>query len=78
MAAGRTDSEVRGFLVERYGKFVLLKPPFDLGTATLWLLPFVVVIGAGGVILLRRRPGPGAETAPLTPDEQARLRELDI
>jgi cytochrome c-type biogenesis protein CcmH len=77
VAAGRTDAEVRSFLVARYGKFVLLKPPFDAGTALLWLGPFAVVILAGGMVWLRRRRlGVTADSPPLTADEEARLRQL--
>jgi cytochrome c-type biogenesis protein CcmH len=77
VAAGRTDAEVRGFLVERYGKFVLLKPPFDAGTALLWLLPFGVVAGAGTLLWLRRGRGGAAATVPLSAEEEASLRRLD-
>jgi len=76
VAAGRTDAEVRGFLVERYGKFVLLKPPFDAGTALLWLTPFGVVAGAGALLWLRRGRGGAETTPPLTAEEEARLRQL--
>ena len=77
VAAGRNESEVRSFLVARYGKFVLLKPPFDAGTALLWILPFGVVLVAGSLILLRRRAPTEIATPPLTADELARLRQLD-
>ena len=77
VAAGRTDAEVRSFLVARYGKFVLLKPPFDAGTALLWLTPFGVVAGAG-LLLWRRRGGGGTDPAvPLSAEEEARLRQLE-
>jgi cytochrome c-type biogenesis protein CcmH len=36
---GRSDRQIEQFLVQRYGAFVLLKPPFDLGDAPLWLAP---------------------------------------
>jgi len=77
VAAGRTDAEVRGFLVARYGKFVLLKPPFDAGTALLWLTPFGVVAGAGAFLWLRRSRGTPEADLPLSAEEEARLRQLD-
>ena len=77
VAAGRTDAEVRGFLVARYGKFVLLKPPFDAGTALLWLTPFGVVAGAGAFLWLRRARGTPEADLPLSAEEEARLRQLD-
>ncbi|WP_442780902.1 cytochrome c-type biogenesis protein [Caulobacter sp. SL161] len=73
--AGSSDAQIRDFLVERYGEFVLLKPRFSMGNAVLWLAPVVVLL-VGGVLmvgLLRRRETP--EPA-LSPDEEARVRRL--
>ena len=39
-----TDEEIYKFLTDRYGDFILLKPPFKLNTLALWLLPFVFVL----------------------------------
>ena len=36
-----TDEEIYKFLTDRYGDFILLKPPFKINTFLLWLLPFV-------------------------------------
>ena len=38
---GKNNNEIYEFLTERYGDFILLKPPFKLNTFLLWLLPFV-------------------------------------
>ncbi len=38
---GYTDEEVYTYLTDRYGDFILLKPPFKLSTLALWFLPFV-------------------------------------
>ena len=75
VAAGRSDADVRAFLVARYGEFVLLKPPFSPANAALWLTPFVIV-GAGlAVLAARGRRTPGAPE-PLGPDEEARLQAM--
>ena len=37
---GKNDDEIYSFLTDRYGDFILLKPPFKLSTIALWLLPF--------------------------------------
>ena len=77
VAAGDTDEEVRAFMVERYGEFVLLKPPFEEATWLLWLGPFaVVLIGAGAVFAYLRRRRSAGEATPLTREEQARLDAL--
>ena len=39
-----TDKEIYKFLTDRYGDFILLKPPFKISTFLLWSLPFVFVI----------------------------------
>jgi cytochrome c-type biogenesis protein CcmH len=77
LKAGDGDAEVRGFVVQRYGEFVLLKPTFGVHTALLWLGP-ALVLAAGAVSLIltlrRRRPGPAA--APLSAEERATLEAL--
>jgi len=74
VAAGRSDGEVRRFLTDRYGEFVLLKPSFSPGNAALWLAPFAVV-GCGLLLLwtgLRNRK-PESE---LTEGEARRVDDL--
>jgi cytochrome c-type biogenesis protein CcmH len=73
--AGRTDAEIRRFLVDRYGQFILLRPSFSAGNALLWIGPFAILVLGGTVLLLqaRRRRVPDA---PLTPAEQAELDAL--
>ena len=44
LLAGKTDQQVRDFMVSRYGYFILFKPPFVLKTAWLWLTPGVLLI----------------------------------
>jgi len=75
---GRSDAEIRAFLTERYGEFVLLKPPFSAGNAVLWLTPLGVLLIGGGlmVALLRRRRTAQAEPEALSADEEARLERL--
>ena len=41
---GKKDEEIYKFLTDRYGDFILLKPPLKLNTLALWLLPFVFVL----------------------------------
>jgi len=75
---GRSDAQIRAFLTERYGEFVLLKPPFSAGNAVLWLTPLVVLLAGGGlmVALLRRRRVPEAGPEALSAEEEARLKGL--
>ena len=50
--AGKTDREILDFMVERYGNFVLYRPPLTVGTALLWFGPFLV-FAVGGYLLIR-------------------------
>ena len=74
LQAGDTDDRIRAFLVQRYGDFVLLKPPFEASTLLLWGTPFLVVALGGAALLLRKRDE--EVRRPLTSAEQARLDAL--
>ena len=54
---GKSDDQIRSFMVERYGDFVLYRPPVKPITWLLWIGPFVIlVIGIAGLLrYLRRR-----------------------
>ena len=49
IAEGMTDRQIQDFLVERYGDFILMKPPVQPDTWLLWLAPFLV-LGAAGTV----------------------------
>lgn len=81
IVAGDSDSQIKQFLVSRYGDFVLLKPPVKLSTYILWFGPFAAgALGAIGVavFLLRRRKGAEGDVAPtpLSDDEKKRIEAL--
>jgi cytochrome c-type biogenesis protein CcmH len=73
--AGRSDAEIRRFLVARYGQFILLRPSFSAENAALWLLPFAV-LAAGGVYLVLRARGPRPPETPLSARESEALAAL--
>jgi cytochrome c-type biogenesis protein CcmH len=75
IAEGRSDDQIRQFLVQRFGAFVLLKPPFDLGDAPLWLAPFAIV-AIGGAAIAWRSAKPLRLEPPLSETERARLDAL--
>ena len=57
LLAGKTDQQIKDFMVSRYGYFILFKPPFVWQTAWLWLAPGVMLL-AGVIVALtviRRR-----------------------
>ena len=56
MQSGKSDEEIKQYLVARYNDFVLYDPPLKPGTWLLWFTPFaLVLIGAGVVVAIRRR-----------------------
>lgn len=58
LAAGMSDRDVTQFMVERYGNFVLYRPPVNGATWLLWFGPFVLLLGGLGFLLMKllRRP----------------------
>lgn len=52
MKAGKSDKEIIAFLTDRYGKFILFRPPMDPTTYLLWFGPFVLLL-VGLVLLFR-------------------------
>ncbi len=77
IAAGDSDAQAVKFITDRYGDFVLLKPPVEPATYVLWFGPAGVLLlaAAGGLIYLRRRKTL-PEAPPLTAAERKRLDRL--
>lgn len=77
LVAGDTDEEVLQYLVDRYGDYVLFKPPFKPATYALWLAPFALMglgLVAAGVALSRRRSKSVQDG--LSEEDEARVAEL--
>jgi len=74
---GKTNQEVKDYLVERYGDFILYRPPFSGITAYIWVAPFVLgLAGAGLLIFNIRRRRERVKVVPLSEEEQARVNNL--
>jgi cytochrome c-type biogenesis protein CcmH len=71
IAAGDSDAEIRAYFRQRYGDFVLFRPPWDARTWLLWGAP-ILLLGAGlaGVFAVRRRRSD--EAGDMTPEEGER------
>jgi cytochrome c-type biogenesis protein CcmH len=79
IAAGDSDEQVVRFVTERYGDYVLLRPPVNAVTIGLWAAPALILLagGAGAIAYLRRRRAAAPlEATPLSPEERARLQRL--
>ena len=78
LTAGDTDAQVRAYLVDRYGEFVLFRPPMSWRNAPLWLAgPGLLLVGGGlAFAFIRRRGKASAPPPPLSEAERARLAAL--
>jgi cytochrome c-type biogenesis protein CcmH len=76
LTAGDSDKQAIDFVVQRYGHFVLLNPPFEPQTVLLWLGPAIILVGGGiwVALLTRRARAVAAAPAPeLTAEERRQL-----
>jgi len=77
IAAGDSNDQVVGYVVSRYGDFVLLSPPFKATTLVLWIGPLVIAfIAIGSLIGYFRRTTAEAPAPPLSEEERQRLQSL--
>jgi len=78
LEAGDSDDQVLAYVTDRYGDYVLLRPPVQPNTYALWFGPVAVLllgVVAMAVYLAARRPA-RAEPDPLTPEERRRVDAL--
>tara|TARA_B100000900_G_C20466612_1_gene669568 strand:- start:119 stop:517 length:399 start_codon:yes stop_codon:yes gene_type:complete len=52
LISGDSNEEIYKFLTDRYGDYILLKPPLNLNTVLLWFLPFIVLI-LGSILIFK-------------------------
>lgn len=76
MQQGKSDAEIRDYLIERYGDFITYKPPVRGSTLVLWAGPFVLLFVVALVIIWRIRRQPSGHPAIMSAEEQARLARL--
>ncbi|HYG41562.1 MAG TPA: cytochrome c-type biogenesis protein [Bordetella sp.] len=78
LGEGQTNEQIIGFMVNRYGDFVLYKPPLDARTVFLWLGPAVLLLAGTAVlaVIVVRGRRAGATTGALSDAEHQRLAEL--
>lgn len=77
MKAGKSDKEIIAFMTERYGKFILYRPPMDPTTYLLWFGPFILLLA--GLLFLFRYVKQRRELIvekPLSADERNRAESL--
>ena len=74
MKAGKTEPQIKAFLTDRYGEFVLLRPSFSAGNLALWIGPFLVA--AAGIALLFARLRNRTPDTELDAEEEKRIAAL--
>lgn len=75
--AGKSRDEIIAYFVDRYGDYVLMKPPTRGSGTIVWLAPLVliVVVGVSGLVFLRRRLRPSMPPPPsLSKEDAAQVR----
>ena len=77
IAQGKSDNDINGFMVERYGDFILYQPPVKAITLLLWFGPILLLL-IGGFAMFKyvRNRRSRIEETPLTGDEQRQARTL--
>ena len=73
---GHTDQHIRDFLQQRYGDFVLYKPPFSGRTAFIWLIPIGLLLLGMAVLFALQSRGRRQQAMALSAAEIKRLNEL--
>lgn len=74
---GRSDNEIKSYLVDRYGEFVLYRPPVQSNTWLLWFGPFVLLAAGIGVWLTMQRRREAAAASSTPAEAGARSRSVD-
>lgn len=77
ITAGKTDRQIKDYMVARYGDFVLYRPPVQSNTVLLWVAPFLLLIGGIAFLfwqLSKRRKFVMAQ--PFSADDRQRAEAL--
>lgn len=77
ISEGKSDDQIRSFMVERYGDFVLYRPPVKPVTWLLWIGPFVILgVGIAGLLMYLRRRNSSVSNVVLTDADNQKIDAL--
>ncbi len=76
---GKSEQDIKAFLVERYGDFVLYRPPLQENTWLLWVGPFLLLLVGivVAIVIVKRQAGNVSEPVTLSSEQQQRLEALN-
>lgn len=75
MQEGKSDDEIRAYLIDRYGDFISYRPPLRLGTVLLWFGPLLLLVMVAAWLIWRVRRS-AAAPVPLSESERQKLAQL--
>ncbi len=73
---GKTRSQITKYMLDRYGDFVLYRPPFKLKTGLLWIGPFLFLLTGIIVLVMYTRHRKNQDIVEMTPEQQEKMRQL--
>ena len=73
---GKSDKEIKAYLVERYGDFIIYRPPFRFSTALLWLGPLLIFLLVFGIFIRKRLQAPDSKAEEISSKERERINRL--
>jgi cytochrome c-type biogenesis protein CcmH len=74
---GKSDDQIRAYMVDRYGDFVLYRPPFKATTLLLWIGPFaLLVVGAGVLVYIARSRRAAERATRVAPEREREIARL--
>lgn len=77
LVQGRSTEQILDFMVQRYGDFVLYRPPLKASTLLLWGGPFVLLLlAAGGLVMHIRKRRRAPPDAPLSEEDRVRAQKI--
>lgn len=75
LRAGKSDQEIKDYMVQRYGDFVLYRPPVKPATTLLWVGPFALLIGGLGFLIFKLRQRARRQVAAEAALSEAEMRK---
>ena len=73
---GKSNKEIKAYLVERYGDFIIYRPPFRFSTALLWLGPLLIFLLVFGIFIRVRLQASDNQAGEISTNERERLNRL--